>query len=129
MPLQLYLKPNEIIVIGTALVANGDRASEIVVLNKTPVLRHKHLLPDDGDKTIAQTLQYAIQRLLLTEEPPKELRGAYTDALAAACEAYPRYNRELAQIDAQVAEGRLYQALQRAIALSDMTSPTLALPT
>lgn len=129
MGLHLYLKPKELVVIGNALVVNGDRASEITILNKTPVLRAKHLLPDAGPKSPVQALQYAIQCLLLTEDPPPALRDAVTAAFAAARDSYPRYHRELDDIEARAAEGQLYQSLQRAIALSDLTSPAMALPT
>lgn len=129
MPLHLYLKPKELLVIGDALVANGPRASEITIVNKTPVLRQKHLLPEGTPKSVAQSLQYAIQRLLLTEEPTEDLADAYRAALQAAIDQYPRFVQEFALIDEHVRQRRLYQSLQLAIALVDVTSPELALPT
>jgi flagellar biosynthesis regulator FlbT len=129
MPLHLYLKPKELIVIGDALVLNGSRASEITIVNKTPILRQKHLLPDGTTKSVAQSLQYAIQRLLLTEEPTEELAAAYRAALQAAIDHYPRFSQEFALIDQHVRQRHLYQSLQLAIALADVTSPELAMPT
>ena len=44
MPLKLTLKPNEKVLIGTAVISNAGQKSEIVIQNTVPVLREKDII-------------------------------------------------------------------------------------
>lgn len=122
MPLHLYLKPNETLLIGEAVVVNGERSSEITILNNTPVLRQKHFLPEDAVKTTAQRLQYAVQQLVMSETPGPEHFSAYDARRVDALLAYPGHQNELQTIDQYISTGKFYQALQFSIAFSAITA-------
>lgn len=70
MPLKLSLKPNEKVLVGTAVLCNGSTKAEFVVLNHVPVLRQKDIITEEEADTIAKKLYFAI--LSMYVEPNKE---------------------------------------------------------
>ena len=56
MPLKLTLKPNEKVLIGTSVIANGPAKTEFVVLNRVPVVREKDIITEEKADTIAKKL-------------------------------------------------------------------------
>lgn len=122
MPLHLYLKPHETVLVGQAVIINGDRSSEITILNDTPVLRQKHLLAEADAKSPAQRLQCAVQKLLMSETEAPDDFSEYDARYAHANAAYPRQRHELSRIEQCVSRGEFYQALQLAISLSAITA-------
>lgn len=72
MPLKLTLRPNEKVLIGSAVIANGAAKAEIVVLNRVPVLRQKDILSEDDADTPAKQLYVAILHMYV--EPAEERR-------------------------------------------------------
>ena len=51
MPLKLTLKPNEKILIGTAVITNAGPKSELIVQNTVPVLRERDIITEDKADT------------------------------------------------------------------------------
>ncbi|GAB3450434.1 flagellar biosynthesis repressor FlbT [Insolitispirillum peregrinum] len=72
MPLKLTLRPNEKVLVGTAVIANGPAKAEIVVLNRVPVLRQKDIIAEDEADTPAKQLYVAILHMYV--EPAEERR-------------------------------------------------------
>lgn len=72
MPLKLTLRPNEKVLIGTAVIANGPAKAEIVVLNRVPVLRQKDIISEEEADTPAKQLYVAILHMYV--EPAEERR-------------------------------------------------------
>ena len=52
MPLKLTLKPNEKVLIGTAVLTNAGPKAEIIVQNTVPVLREKDIITEENADTL-----------------------------------------------------------------------------
>lgn len=75
MPLKLTLKPNEKVLIGNAVLENGASKSEIVVLNRVPVLRQKDIIRLEDADTVAKQLYCAILNMYVDADA----QGRYHD--------------------------------------------------
>ena len=54
MPLKLTLKPNEKVLIGTAVLTNAGSKAEIIIQNNVPVLREKDIITEENADTIGK---------------------------------------------------------------------------
>ncbi len=61
MPLKITLKPHEVILLGGALVKNGDRLTQFTIENEVPILRHKDILTERQADTICKKIYYVVQ--------------------------------------------------------------------
>ena len=77
MPLKLTLKPNEKVLIGTSVIANGPSKTEFVVLNHVPVVRQKDIITEEDADTIAKKLYVTILNMYINPEKEKEFHGVY----------------------------------------------------
>ncbi|MGB0697376.1 MAG: flagellar biosynthesis repressor FlbT [Rhodospirillaceae bacterium] len=77
MPLKVTLKPNEKILVGTAVIANGPAKSELVILNRVPVLRQKDIITEEQADTVAKKLYFAILNMYVAPEREKDFHNLY----------------------------------------------------
>ncbi|MSO73330.1 MAG: flagellar biosynthesis repressor FlbT [Rhodospirillaceae bacterium] len=77
MPLKLTLKPNEKILIGTSVIANGPTKTEFVVLNRVPVVREKDIITEQRADTIAKKLYVTILNMYINPAREKDYHGDY----------------------------------------------------
>lgn len=77
MPLKLTLKPNEKVLIGTAVIANGPNKTEFVVLNRVPVVREKDIITEERADTIAKKLYVTILNMYINPAREKDYHGIY----------------------------------------------------
>ena len=61
MPLKLTLKPNEKVLIGTAVITNVGQKSEIVIQNTVPVLREKDIITEENANTVCKRIYFTFQ--------------------------------------------------------------------
>ena len=114
MSLKVELKPGERIIIGTALVRNGDQRVRFFIEGEAPILREKDILTPATADTPAKRLYLAVQLMYLNGE------GASADYLSLARDFLEAAPGALALIDCinnEVLSGRLYKALKSAKAL------------
>ncbi|MBK1665947.1 flagellar biosynthesis repressor FlbT [Rhodospirillum rubrum] len=77
MPLKVTLKPNEKILVGTAVIANGPNKAELVILNRVPVLRQKDIVTEDQADTVAKKLYFAILNMYVAPERERDFHNLY----------------------------------------------------
>jgi flagellar protein FlbT len=77
MPLKLTLKPNEKVLIGTAVVANGPAKIEFVVLNRVPVVREKDIITEERADTVAKKIYVTILNMYIDPAHEKDYHGIY----------------------------------------------------
>jgi flagellar protein FlbT len=77
MPLKLTLKPNEKVLIGTAVIANGPAKTEFVVLNRVPVVREKDIITEERADTVAKKLYVTILNMYINPTREKDYHGIY----------------------------------------------------
>lgn len=61
MALKIKLKPHERLIIGGAVVANGDSKCDLIIENEVPVLRDKDILREKEANTPSKRVYFAIQ--------------------------------------------------------------------
>src|SRR3954467_12830119 len=77
MPLKLTLKPNEKVLIGTAVIANGPAKTEFVVLNRVPVVRERDIITEEKADTVAKKLYVTILNMYINPTREKDYHGIY----------------------------------------------------
>ena len=77
MPLKLTLNPNEKVLIGTSVIANGPAKTEFVVLNRVPVVREKDIITEEQADTVGKKLYVTILNMYINPAREKDYHGIY----------------------------------------------------
>ena len=67
MSLKVELKPGERIVVGTAVIRNGDSRARFVIEGEAPILRERDILTPDTADTPARKIYLAVQLMYLDQ--------------------------------------------------------------
>jgi flagellar protein FlbT len=81
MPLKITLKPNEKVIIGTAVISNGHSKSELVIHNRVPVVRQKDLLSEEEANTPAKKIYLIILNMYLNPDKEVSFHDFYSPLL------------------------------------------------
>ena len=115
MGLKLSLKPHEKFVLNGAVLANGDKRTNLIVQNKACLLREKDILQPEDANTPAKRIYFPIMMMYLDQDAidtyydqfaqrMTEFMNAITDArLIASC----------VEISQDVMGGAYYKALTK----------------
>jgi len=113
MSLKVEMKPGERLIIGTALVRNGDQRTRFFIEGDAPILREKDILTPATADTPAKKIYLAVQLMYLKQD----LSGhddiyfpLVQDFVAAAPSSLPL----IAEINNRILSGDLYKALKAA---------------
>ncbi len=77
MALKITLKPHERLIIGGAVVANGDSKCSLIVENNVPVLREKDILREKDAVTPCRRIYFMIQLLYVDDKDVVEKHNIY----------------------------------------------------
>src|SRR5690348_14500025 len=112
MPLKITLKPRERLILGGAVVRNGDIGARLTVENEVPILREHDILSHRETDTPCRRIYFVVQLMYVDERNLTEHQNLYwtlvQDVLAAAPSA-ARYTGEISRL---VMERKYYQALK-----------------
>ncbi len=114
MGLHIRLKAGERIIVGGAVLRNGDARGDLWIENEVPVLRECDVLPPGAANTPCGRIYLALQLLYVDPARADAHRATYRELSASVREVAPSLSTLLADVDRDVAEGRPYQALKRA---------------
>ena len=113
MSLKVELKPGERLIIGTAVVRNGEQRARLFIEGDAPILREKDILTPGTADTPAKKIYLAVQLMYLKQD----LSGhddvyfpLVQDFVAAAPSALPL----IAEVNNRILSGDLYKALKTA---------------
>ena len=73
MPLNLTLKPNEVILINGCVVRNSDRRQTLMIESKGDIVRMRDLLDDKEARTPVKEVYFFIQTCLLEQDVREKL--------------------------------------------------------
>lgn len=113
MPLKVELKPGERIVVGTAVIRNGDTRSRLFIEGEAPILREKDILTAATADTPARKIYLAVQLMYLKGDLSGHDEFYFPlvrDFLAAA----PSAIGLVSEINNRILSGDLYKALKTA---------------
>ena len=114
MPLKLTLKPNEKVLIGTAVLTNAGSKAEIIIQNNVPVLREKDIITEENADTIAKKIYFIVLNMYVDAKNESEYHTIYFKLINELMDAAP--NTEILalimEISQKILEGEHYIALK-----------------
>jgi flagellar protein FlbT len=111
MALKVELKPDERIIIGSAVIRNGDHRTRFFIEGDAPILREKDILTASTAETPAKKIYLAVQMMYLKNDLSSHNEIYFPlvrDFLSAAPSATPL----IADINNRILSGDLYKALR-----------------
>ena len=120
MALRISLKPNEKMMLGGAVITNGNAfRCNLIIENKVPILREKDILSESEANTICRRLYFVIQLMYIDEENLATHQKNYWKLVKHLIKAAPSSMILIDQISEEIVGGRYYQALKLAQKLID----------
>jgi flagellar protein FlbT len=113
MALKLRLKPGEKVIIGGAVVANGERAADLVVENQVPILREKDILTEADADSPCRRIYLAVQLMYIDEENLARYHKNYWELVKEVLNAAPSTRNHIEAISNEILAGRFFQALKK----------------
>jgi flagellar protein FlbT len=117
MALKINLKPHERMIIGGAVISNGNSKTEFIVENNVPVLREKDILREIDVDSPCKRIYFAIQLMYVNQENMADHHRTYWELVRDVSEAAPSRRLVLQEISNNVLNGRYYKALKLARSL------------
>jgi flagellar protein FlbT len=113
MALKVELKPNERIIVGNAVIRNGEQRTRFFIEGDAPILREKDILTPATANSPARKVYLAVQLMYLQNDLSTHNEIYFPlvrDFLSAAPSAMPL----IAEINNSILSGDLYKALKSA---------------
>ncbi len=113
MALKVELKPNERIIVGTAIIRNGGERARLFIEGQAPILREKDILTPATATTPARRVYLAVQLIYLSNSNTTDHELYFqlvTEFLSAAPSSLPI----VAEINNRILNGELYKAMKAA---------------
>ena len=77
MPLKLTLKPDEKVLIGTAVLTNAGPKAEIIIQNTVPVLREKDIISEEKADTLVKKIYFIILSMYVDSKNEQKFHDIY----------------------------------------------------
>ena len=113
MALKVELKPNERIIVGNAVIRNGEQRTRFFIEGDAPILREKDILTPTTADTPGKKVYLAVQLMYLQNDLSTHNEIYFPlvrDFLSAAPSAMPL----IADVNNRILSGDLYKALRSA---------------
>ena len=115
MALKITLKPNEKMIIGGAVVTNGNtKNSDLIIENNVPVLREKDILNEKDATSHCGQIYFSIQLMYIDSENLTNHQQTYWKLVRELLKLIPRLTGHIDEINENILVGRYYQALKLA---------------
>lgn len=114
MALKIKLRPHERLIVGGAVVTNGDAKCDLIIENEVPVLRDKDILREKDADTPSKRIYFIIQLMYVDNKDIVDKHNIYWSLVKDFVEAAPRTADTLAEISSLIIEGKYYPALKLA---------------
>lgn len=113
MALKITLKPGERMIIGGAVLTNGNTTScDLVIENKTPILRQKDILTEEKANSPCRRIYYAIQLMYIDEHQLAAYHKVYWELVKELVRAAPSTVALIDSISEHILQRQYYQALK-----------------
>ena len=115
MALKITLKPNEKMIIGGAVVTNGNiKNTDLIIENNIPVLRQKNILSQKDATSPCSRIYFTNQLMYIDEENIAAHQDIYWNLVRELLDAAPRLAGHIDLINEQILSGNYYGALKLA---------------
>jgi flagellar protein FlbT len=112
MALKITLKPYEKLIIGGAVITNGQHKCELVVENKVPVLRQDNIISPEKANSPALRIYLTIQLMYVDRQNLAAHQKLYWQLVKEFLEAAPSALELLDRINEWIYKEDYYRALQ-----------------
>jgi flagellar biosynthesis repressor protein FlbT len=113
MALKITLKPGERMILGGAVVTNANPGScDLVIDNKTPILRQKDILTEDKADSPCRRIYFVIQLMYIDEDNLSTFHTQYWELIKDVAQAAPSTVALINAISNHILDRRYYQALK-----------------
>ncbi|MAF49841.1 MAG: flagellar biosynthesis repressor FlbT [Rhodospirillaceae bacterium] len=114
MPLKLTLKPDEKVLIGTAVLTNAGAKAEIIIQNTVPVLREKDIISEENADTIVKKIYFVILSMYVDSKNEQKFHEIYFKLVKELFNACPDQviMALVMEVSQKILEGNHYQALK-----------------
>jgi flagellar protein FlbT len=119
MALKIALKPQEKVIIGGAVIQNGNHRSEFIVENSVPVLRQKDIMREDEATTYCSKIYFVIQLMYIDDKNLVEYNKTYWKLIQDLVNAVPSTLSYVEKISEHILKNDYYQALRAGKKLID----------
>jgi flagellar biosynthesis repressor protein FlbT len=126
MALKITLKPNEKMIVGSAVVTNGNsKNTDLIIENNVPVLRQKDILSEQDATSPCRRIYFIIQLMYIDEENLIEHQSIYWKLIRELLDTVPRLTKHIDQINENILGANFYRALKLAGKLIDYEQEVL----
>jgi len=119
MPLKITLKPNERMIVGGAVITNGNTRCDLLIENKVSILRQKDIMSEKDADSPCRKIYFTIQLMYIDEENLIEHHNTYWKLVQDIVKAAPSMLALIDQISEHILNNKYYQALKLARKLID----------
>jgi flagellar biosynthesis repressor protein FlbT len=125
MALKVELKPDERIIVGQAIIRNGDQRARFFIEGDAPILREKDILTPKTATSPARLIYLAVQLMYLTQDISQNHK-TYFELVHQFLKAAPSSLPIIDDINNRILSGDLYKALKTAKKLIDYESELIS---
>jgi flagellar protein FlbT len=118
MALIIDLKPNEKILIGTAVITNDAQRTRLHIAGDAAILREKDVMKEEEADSPCQKIYFLIQCMYLARRP-SDYHQKYFEMMREIQEAAPSTTEYFLNINEQIIDGSYYKAMKEAKNLID----------
>ena len=128
MPLKLTLKPDEKVLIGTAVLTNAGQKCEIIIQNTVPVLRERDIITAENADTIVKKIYHVILNMYVEPKNEPEYHEVYFKLVKELFNVIPDQVviAMIMEVSQKILEGNHYQALKKCKKLLNFEAELLA---
>jgi len=113
MALKVELKPGEKILVGDAVLTNGDQRARFLIDGNAPILREKDIMTKARADSPAKRIYLAVQ-LMYTSRTPRDHHEIYFALVRDIMKAAPSTASFIENINNHILTGETYKALKEA---------------
>jgi len=110
--LRLVLKPHERLIVGGAVLRNGNARAELMIENTVPVLRERDILSPSTATTPCGMIYLTLQLMYVEPQSRDRQRETYDTLVRDVLTAAPSTGDLINRINAELTAGRYYHALK-----------------
>ena len=126
MALKITLKPNEKMIVGGAVITNGNRKNtDLIIANNVPVLRQKDILSEKDATSPCSRIYFLIQLMYIDPDNITSHQHSYWKFVRELLEVIPRLTGHIDHINENILTGNFYRALKLAGELIDYEQEVL----
>lgn len=112
MALKISLKPNERMIIDSAVITNGGKKTEFIVENRVPILRQNNIISERDADTPCKRLYLTAQLIYIDSEKRKAHQDLFAMQSEEISDAAPSMRPYLAKMSQYMAKTDYYRALK-----------------